>query len=266
MSMNGHFVEIRPRLLRRLQQEPSLVEAIVYLELSTPGLASDDDDIEFFMRLLSPAKRQHVKAVLSADVDAIGAALKKLVPKKQWQIMMAHYASMTKEQLSKEAVEKRKGFIEAARQAKSVARSAMQEKAGSRPIPDNDLGERLCIDKAWDSLDYLLCSAMDTRQGPIDLAILGGREIGDDHGYGPARYLDASEVRAVAAGISTVTHDTLRQHYNAAAMNEAEVYPGRWDDQPDGDRLDWLLQAFDEVRRFYRGAADHRNAVVKSLR
>jgi len=266
MSMNGHLIEIRPRLLKRLQQEPSLAEAVLYLELSDPGLASDDEAIEFFLRHLSRAQQQHMRALLSADVDAIKAAVKKVFPKKNWPMLMTHYSGMTKEQLSKEAAEKRKGLIETVRQMKSTLRSAAQERACSRPIPGDDLGERLCIDKAWDGLDYLLCSAMDTRQVPLDLAILGGREIGDDHGYGPARYLDTSEVRAVGAALSTVTHDTLRLHYDAAAMNEAEIYPGRWDDLPESEHLDWLLQAFDEVCRFYQGAANHRNAVLKSLR
>jgi uncharacterized protein DUF1877 len=263
--MNGHFVEIRPRLLTRLQQEPSLAGAIICLELSGPGLDSDDDAIEFYMRSLSPAQQQHMRAVLSADVDAIKASLKKVYPKKAWQALMAHYSNMTKEQLSKEAAEKRKRLIETAGQVKLAFRSAVQEKVGSRPTPDGDFGGRLCIDKAWDGLDYLLCSAMDTCRGPLDLAVLGGREIGDDLGYGPARYLDASEVRAVAAALSTVTHDTLRQHYDAADMNEGKVYPGRWDDPPESDGLDWLAQAFDEVCRFYQGAADRGNAVLKSL-
>lgn len=165
MSMNGHFVEITPRLLRHLQREPSLAEAVVYLEFSDPGLGADDD-IDFFMKSWSPARQQYMRAVLSADVDAIGAALKKLVPRKQWQIMMSHISGMTKEQLSKEAAERRKTLIQYARQVKPVLSSAMREKAGRRPIPHDDLGERLCIDKAWDGLDYLLCSAMDTRRGP----------------------------------------------------------------------------------------------------
>ena len=263
MSMNGHFVEIRPRLLKRLQQEPSLAEAVVYLELSDPGLASDDEAIEFFLRQLSRAQQQHIRALLSADVDAIKVAVKKVFPKKIWPMLMAHYSSITKEQLSKEAAEKRKGLIETVRQMKSTLRSAAQEKAGGQPISDDDIGERLCIDKAWDGLDYLLCSAMDTGRRPLDLAILGGMEIGKDLGYGPARFLNTAEVRAVSAALSKVTHHTLRYHYDAADMNEAEVYPGRWDDGPNGHCLDWLLQAFDEVRHFYQGAADRRNAAIK---
>jgi hypothetical protein len=265
MSMNGHFVEIRPRLLKRLQQEPSLAEAVVYLELSDPGLASDDEAIEFHLRHLSRAQQQHMRALLSADVDAIKAALKKVFPKKIWPMLMTHYSGMTKEQLSKEAAEKRKGLVESVRQMESTLRSAAQEKARGRPISDDDIGERLCIDKAWDGLDYLLCSTMDTGRRPLDLAILGGIEIGKDLGYGPARYLNAAEVRAVSAALSKVTHDTLRYHYDAADMNEAEVYPGHRRDGSNSDCLDWLLQAFDEVRHFYQGAADRRNAAIKYI-
>jgi hypothetical protein len=178
----------------------------------------------------------------------------------------AHYSAMTKEDLLKQAAEKREGFIKAARQIQSVWRSAAQKKVGDRPIPDGDLGERICIDKAWGGLHYLLCSVMDAGRKPLGLAVLGGTEIGEDHGYGPARYLSASRVKAVAAALSTVTHETLRQRYDAAAMNEAGVYPGRWDDGHNSDSLDWLLQAFDDLRHFYQRAADRGNAVIKYLR
>jgi hypothetical protein len=265
MSMNGHFVEIKPRLLTRLQQEPSLVATVVYPELADKAPPSDSD-VDAMIRSWSPAQQQYFRAVQSADADAIVAALKTLVPRKQWLLMQTHICSTTKEQLLQEAAESKERLAEVARGFQSILGRAAEENAGGQSIPDGDLGARLCIDKAWDGLDHLLCSAMDTYRGPLDLAVLGGREIGDDYGYGPARYLDAWEVRAVAAALSTVTRDTLRQHYDAVAMNEAEVYPGRWDDPPNGDNLDWLLQAFDEVSRFYQGATDHRNAVIKSLR
>lgn len=81
MSMSSHFVEIRPELLKRLQLEPSLADSVVNPELSAPRLSSDDD-IDAMIGLLSPAEQQHIRAVLSADADAIVAALKKLVPRK----------------------------------------------------------------------------------------------------------------------------------------------------------------------------------------
>jgi hypothetical protein len=114
-------------------------------------------------------------------------------------------------------------------------------------------------------LDYLLCSVADAGQGPLDLAIRGGEEISDDLGFGPARYLEVSQVRAVAKALSTVAHETLRQRYDPAAMNAAKVYPGHWDGVRTGDNLDWLLQAFDELLRFYKGSADRGYAVMNYL-
>ena len=193
------------------------------------------------------------------------AALKKLVPRKQWQIMQVHISSMTKEQLLEQAAESREKLVNASRGYRSILRQAARENTGDGSIPDGHLGERMCIDKAWGCLHYLLSRAMDIGRKPLGLAVLGGTEVGDDHGYGPASYLSDLQVKAVAAALSTVTHETLRQHYDAAAMNEAAVYPGRWDDGHTGDSLDWLLQAFDELRHFYRGAADRGNAVIKYL-
>ena len=265
MSMSSHFVEISPVLLKRLQEEPSLVATVVYPELSDRGSPSDSD-ADAMIRSWTPAQQQYFRAVQSADTDAIVAALKKLVPRKQWQLMQAHISSRTKEQLLKAAAESRERLTETARGFQSILGRVAREKAVGRSIPDGDLGEQICIDKAWGGLHYLLSRGMDTGRKPLGLAVLGGTEIGDDHGYGPARYLSASRVKAVAAALSTVTHGTLRQHYDGAEMNEAKVYPGRWDDLPDSDSLNWLLQVFDEVCRFYQDAADHSNAVIKSLR
>jgi hypothetical protein len=265
MSMSSYFVEIRPELLKRLQQEPSLVATVVYQELSDRGSPSDSD-ADAMLRSWTPAQQQYFRAVQSADADAIVAALKKLVPKKQWQLMQAHISSRTKEQLFKEAAESRERLAGVAGGFQSILGRVARGEAGGRQIPDGDLGERMCIDKAWGGLHFLLCSVMDPSRRPLGLAVLGGTEIGEDHGYGPARYLTTSRVKAVAAALSTVTHDTLRQRYDAAAMNEAGVYPGRWDNGHRSDSVDWLLQPFDELLKFYQRAAGRGNAVLKYLR
>jgi hypothetical protein len=265
MSMSSHFVEISPAILKRLLQEPSLVATIVYPTLADRACLSDSD-ADSMIRSWTPAQQQYFRAVQSADADAIVAALKKLVPRKQWQLMQAHISSRTKEQLLKEAAESRERLTESARGFQSMSRPVARENSDGPPIRDQDLGERMCIDKAWGGLHYLLCGAMNTGREALGCAVLGGTEIGDDHGYGPARYLSAPRVETVAAALSALTHEALRQRYNAAAMNEARVYPGHWDDEHDSDFPDRLLKAFDELHHFYRRTADHGNAVIKYLR
>ena len=58
------------------------------------------------------------------------------------------------------------------------------------------------VDKAWHGIHYLL--AGDTWGGdpPLANVVLGGTAIGDDVGYGPARYLTADEVRAIGDALS----------------------------------------------------------------
>src|SRR5262249_23973727 len=171
-------------------------------------------------RWLTPAQQEYDRAVDSADADAIVAAMKKLWPRKHWQVLEAHFRSKTKEELLKEAAGGRERLAKIARGFKSRLARVARQKAGGRPIKDRDISERICIDKAWGGLDYLLCGVMDTSRESVGLAVLGGTKIGDDHGYGPAHCLSASRVKTVAIALSTVAHEKLRQVYDAAAMNE----------------------------------------------
>jgi len=132
-----------------------------------------------------PAQQQFDRALDSADADAIVAALKKLWPRKHWQVLEAHFRSKTKEELLKEAAERRERLAKMAREHRSLLARVAREKAGGRPIRDGDISERICLDKAWGGLHYLLCSVMDTSRESVNLAVLGGTKIGDDHGYGP---------------------------------------------------------------------------------
>ena len=134
----------------------------------------------------------------SADADAIVAAWKKQLPRKQFQLVEAHIRSKTKEELLKDAAERLERLADYARECQSLFARAAREKAGGRPIPDGDISKRICIDKAWGGLHYLLCGVMDAGRESVGLAVLGGTKIGDDHGYGPARYLSASRVKTVA--------------------------------------------------------------------
>src|SRR5215831_4442531 len=155
MSMSSHFVEIRPALLKRLQQEPSLVATIVFPELSDRGSLSDSY-VDAMKRWGTPAQQQFDRALDSADVDAIVTALKKLWPRKHWQVLEAHFRSKTKEELLKEAAERTERLVKMAREHRSLLARVAREKAGGRPIPDGDISERICLDNAWGGLHYLL--------------------------------------------------------------------------------------------------------------
>jgi hypothetical protein len=257
VSINGYFVEIKPTLLGRIQENPTLIETVALRQLDLQGLSTGD--IEAIIGAWSPERQQYVRAVLSVDVNAIVAALKTMLPGKQRQTMQAHYLSMTTEQLSKEAADLRSRLLA------QPTISGAQKKSKGLGKQGVDIGARICVYKAWGGLHYLLSKTMPLEEESFALAILGGREIGNDIGYGPARYLEESQVKRVAAALPTVTLEILRQGYDASAMDKAGIYPGRWRDAHDSESVDWLFHAFEVLLMFYKTAAGRSNAVVKYL-
>jgi len=121
---------------------------------------------------------------------------------------------------------------------------------------------KLSLDKAWHGLHYLLCGQAEPALGPLGSVVLGGTEIGDDEGYGPARYFDADAVLDIAAALDRDGLDgELESRYDAERMSELGLYPGGWHESGP----DWLLDSFRELRDFFREAAANRRAVVTCL-
>jgi hypothetical protein len=93
---------------------------------------------------------------------------------------------------------------------------------------------------------------------------LGGDEVGEDHGYGPARLLRPETVRAVATALGALNVETLRARFDPEAMAAAEIYPHIW--AVGTDEFDsYLAPNFAELRRFYRTAATNGQAVLLAI-
>jgi hypothetical protein len=115
-----------------------------------------------------------------------------------------------------------------------------------------DLDERLSIDKAWMGVHRLLAGDDWQPTTPPANAVLGGVELGEDQGYGPARYLPAGDVNAIASALATLDVGVVAASFDAEGFERAQVYPGGWD-QPDA--LGWLLGSLDELRAYYARAS-----------
>jgi histidyl-tRNA synthetase len=95
-------------------------------------------------------------------------------------------------------------------------------------------------------------------------AILGGDEIGQDGGYGPARLLNPNTVRAVADALDALDVETLRARFDPAAMAAADIYPDIWTNG--ADEFDsYLMPNLTELRRFYHAAAGNGQAVLLAI-
>ena len=223
MSMMGEFRELTPEALGQLKNDPALVGGVVSADFRTATAAA------------------------SSGMDAILAA----APPKQRDMLKQMLAAMSPEQRVK--MEKEAGKAAVAMQ------SALASTPPATSAPPAGLGVHISLEKAWHGVHFLLCGTAGDAPAPFGQAVLGGTPLGQDLGYGPARFLEAGDVAAVATALSSIDRVSLATSYDGAALQAADVYPGGWDDP---ENREWLLRAFDELRDFYAAVASRGNAVL----
>ena len=119
----------------------------------------------------------------------------------------------------------------------------------------------ISLEKDWHGIHYLLTgTAWDVKDG-AGQAIFGGKEFGDDMGYGPAHMLTAAQVKAIAAVLAKTSPDSLAARYDADTMMKLEIYPTVWD-REGPQALAALLRSYGELVAFYRRAAAKGQIVV----
>jgi hypothetical protein len=118
------------------------------------------------------------------------------------------------------------------------------------------------VDKAWDVIHFMLTSQAKGTEDPLSWAVLGGEEIGEEVGYGPARFLSPDQVQAVAAALEKLSIEEFVRGFKPAEMTVAEVYPvGIW--ERDGqDGLDYVLENYQHMVTFYRDTASRGDGAV----
>ncbi|MFM6849879.1 MAG: YfbM family protein [Terrabacter sp.] len=123
----------------------------------------------------------------------------------------------------------------------------------------------LDLDKSWHGVHFLL-TGTDWAAGDAGAAggaILGGRPVGEDNGYGPARLLEPEDVGSVAAALGRVSDDDLRARFDPVEMQRLDIYPQVWDE---ADVLDeYLMPNVARLRDFYTQAAARGEGVLISV-
>jgi hypothetical protein len=113
------------------------------------------------------------------------------------------------------------------------------------------------LEKSWHVLHYLLTGKAEDAPPPFGNAILGGQEIGDDLGYGPARFLTPEQVRDVASALASLAKEDLARRFDLDAMMKAKIYPVR-----DESELELAQEYFEPLSRYYSDAAAAGNAML----
>jgi hypothetical protein len=118
------------------------------------------------------------------------------------------------------------------------------------------------IDKAWHGIHYLLNGKVWRGRKPLFNAVLGGTAIGDEIGYGPARYLTIDQVVVLARYLNKISIDKLKKKYNPKKLIKKHIYPDVWDEEED---LEYLIEYYVLLVNFYNKAAENHEAVLLYL-
>lgn len=148
---------------------------------------------------------------------------------------------------------------ERSRALQAVLGSRKQAGTGSQPSSKR---ASISIDKAWHGVHYLLCGKAEPDSSTVSQAVMGGTEIGEDLGYGPARYFEPDKVAGIARELSRANLEAeMTARFEPDKMASLGVYPGQF---LTGDEK-WLMDAFRQLRQFYVDASAAKLAVVTCL-
>ena len=221
--MIGRWVEISPKLLERLRAEPDVLDEVRAADL---GLALPAGASGATEQDVTKGVMKGLAEMLDPEnLDALAGQL---------------------------PAEERAAFLNEAESVRAAA------SVGPQPEPEG-IRSRLSLEQAWHGVHFLMCETADKAPAPLGNAVLGGSEVGPDEGFGPVRFLTPDQVVNVATAITELRAADLRRRWNPGALSDAQVYPGAWDDE---DSLEWMINAFTELREFYVHAGENGSAVL----
>lgn len=117
-------------------------------------------------------------------------------------------------------------------------------------------GELLALHKDWHVVHFLVAGTAGDPTTVAGRAVLGGEEIGEDLGYGPARLLSGAEVITIAAALQARGVEGWMKSFRQAPMVAAEVYSA------DGVEEEEAEEQLERLLAFYQRAATANHEVL----
>jgi hypothetical protein len=235
MSMMARFIAVAPKRLAEIRRSPEGVQTLFV----------GDGPLGRFE--FTPALQERVR---SHAPQALRATLERMPPELRGQLMRNF--GISESDLAGPVV------------GELIVKRMEERAAKLRPPPQKGrpAARSISLDKAWHGLHYLLCEAAEPAPGPLGQAVFGGTEIGDDMGYGPARYFTAAQTAEIAQALQAPgLETTLRKRFDPDAMEQLGLYPGGWH----ANGPDWLIDAFRKLREFYAASSAAGQAVVTAI-
>ena len=123
----------------------------------------------------------------------------------------------------------------------------------------------------WDKLHYLLSEKRRQADSQNEndwayRALLGGDVLNPQTQTtigSPIRYLAPDEVREISELLQSISANSLREHWDVAAMLRAAVYKIHPAD--DDESFDWIKTSYRELAAFYALVAQHGESIITCL-
>ncbi|MBX9668112.1 MAG: YfbM family protein [Candidatus Obscuribacterales bacterium] len=112
----------------------------------------------------------------------------------------------------------------------------------------------LQIEKSWQAIHFILCGDPWKGNGLLHNVVLGGTEVGENLGYGNPRYLDPFRVVQTSTALDRLGDDEFNKKARAANFSGKDIYV--YGDRLSGEDYAELLEYFQEIRAFFKGASD----------
>ena len=252
MSMMGRFVRVSSDRLKEIIDDPSGVEEIFVSEQVSKAMPK-------FMGALQGQLRRQTPQMFAASMAAMPPQLRDRLAQ-----------SLKNLGMDPDALARGEGGDDLAKlMAERLQKLGLRlpgqtpPSGGGPQASGKGGGASISLDKAWHGVHYLLCGKMDSGSDLASQAVMGGTEIGDDLGYGPARYFDAAKVADIARELSRPNLEAeMDARFDPAKMASLGIYPGQFVSSEDKQ---WLMDAFRQLRQFYVDASAANCAVVTCL-
>ena len=125
----------------------------------------------------------------------------------------------------------------------------------SLPMTGKQRDGSLRLEKAWHVLHYVLSGSATPGTDPLSQAVLGGREVGSDVGYGPARILGPRQVQEIATAIAAVDIKARAASYDVKQAESHRIYCAEHEAEE-------IIHWFEQIKAYYDEAAKSGEAML----
>ena len=118
------------------------------------------------------------------------------------------------------------------------------------------------VDKAWHGIHFLLTGSDWKGSGPLAFILVGGKEIPEGLGHGPARCFTAEEVRQIDSVLKDIDPAALYEKADPTEFSRMNIYPDIWDSEPKEECVGYVTSYLADLQKFISETAQADRALI----